>query len=118
MNTAKILGDDERYADDTSLSVLEKLPESAWGSLVECADEYLAVGDMPGLDCRLVSTRETLEDFLSARANHWQEPGTVEEITTEAGTRALHFERVQTRKGEQRKDIVVADFGDTRVVLL
>lgn len=118
MDTNKLFGDDARLLDETSLSVLEKLPESAWGSLVECTDEYLAVGDMPGLDCRLVSTRETLDDFLNARANHWQEPGRVEEITTEAGIKALHFQCLQTRKGEQRTDMVVIDFGETRISLL
>ena len=117
MNTAKILGEDERYADEASLSVLERLPDSAWGCLVECCEEKTGL-DQPGIDCRLVATSETLEDFVEAKKNHWCECGAVEEITTEAGTRALHFERVQTRKGEQRKDIVVADFGDTRVVLL
>ena len=117
MDTQKVLGDDERFADEGSLAVLERLPESAWQCLVECCEEKTSL-DQPGVDCRLVATSEELEHFVAARENHWRASGPVAEITTEAGTKALHFQSVQMRKGQQRKDIVVADFGDIRVVLV
>ena len=57
----------------------------------------------------LVFTRDTIADFAAARQNY-AEPGRVEEQTD----KTLHVERVQVRKGDARKTLLVIDFGSVR----
>ena len=70
--------------------------------------------DLDHEDCDVVQTAETLEDWISARAN-WAEAGTGGAGEYE-GIAYLFFEDARVAKGQQRKDICVVDCGDYRLV--
>jgi hypothetical protein len=60
----------------------------------------------------LVFTRDTLDDFRSARGNY-AEPGKVEKDTATV----WELSHAQTAKGQPRRSIMVVDFGEVRAAL-
>lgn len=62
-----------------------------------------------------VETRETIENFVEA-SNHYNEC-TREKFGEIAGFKFVAFSQVQPRKGDQRRQLSVIDFGDVRYAL-
>lgn len=62
-----------------------------------------------------VETRETIENFVEA-SNRYNEC-TREKFGEIAGFKFVAFARVQPRKGDQRRQLSVIDFGDVRYAL-
>lgn len=62
----------------------------------------------------LVFTRDTLGDFDSA-CNHYASCG-VPNYTMIAGLKTLCIPKAQPRKGDQRRDVYIIDFGTVRGV--
>jgi hypothetical protein len=62
-----------------------------------------------------VETRETIEHFVAA-SNSYNEC-TREKFGEIAGFKFVAFARVQVRKGDQRRELSVIDFGDVRYAL-
>lgn len=62
-------------------------------------------------------TRDTMSDFTAAREGY-AERGKMSRATApdEETTTALFFERVQTEKGQMRKDLIIVDCGEFRTV--
>ena len=66
-------------------------------------------------DYTVFSTAETLANFRSVRAR-WNKPGSMTESNL-GGVPALIFADVAAVKGQPRQDLIVADLGDTRIVI-
>lgn len=62
-----------------------------------------------------VETRETIDNFVEA-SNGYAEC-TREKFGEIAGFKFVAFAKVQVRKGDQRRQLSVIDFGDVRVAL-
>lgn len=63
----------------------------------------------------LVLTRETISDFMDARAN-WSLPGKVTKDATVDGRRVLVISSAQAMKGQPKHDLYIVDFGSVRTV--
>lgn len=62
-------------------------------------------------------TRDTIEDFLTARKTTWLQAGHLETGKTEiGGHNYIQIEDCQAVKGQPRTNILVVDFGHMRVV--
>lgn len=113
------LTENDQYLDENSAIVIEKLTDEQFNVLIAANDVFSGAypkgSSNPGIDCNLVRTAETLDDFDDARTNHWQECALREEVNI--GVPAIKYERVQTHKGRQRQNILIVDFGDFRVIL-
>jgi len=115
MKLSKMYDDgQEEYVDDDSAAALESLPESAWAHIVEAGKALTRGGDSPGIDFQVVTTRETIENFLDARRS-WNEMG--RRVDWQETPRVIIFEDMQALKGQWRASIAVIDFGDVRAVL-
>jgi hypothetical protein len=110
------LGDDAKYVGDDSAAAIESLPETAWAAMVEAIGEYNGEGSVPGIDCAVAVTHETIADFEKSRTNSWTEKGrrTDHEFS---GFKAVEYERFQLCRGGQRRHSIVIDLGDVRVSL-
>lgn len=112
---AEYLDDNARWMDESSAAVIEGLTDQQLEAIIE-ASEYFC-GSEPGIDCALVKTHETLDDFDASRANHWSERGGRDEIEL-SGFAGRAYERFQLFKGKPRQSMVVIDLGDYRVTLV
>jgi len=116
INLSRLLGQDAKYVGRNAAEALEGLPLAAWGALVEAVVDQNGAGSVPGIDCDVVKTHETLADFDSARVDAWSERGERAECSF-AGFPARLYERFQTFKGQQRRTVIVVDCGDARAAL-
>jgi hypothetical protein len=71
--------------------------------------------DLDDDECEVVKTGETIDHWIDARAN-WSERGEDAVINAYNGKPYAFFENAQVAKGQQRKDILVIDCGDHRLV--
>ncbi len=62
-----------------------------------------------------VETRETIENFVEASNSY--NSCTREKFSEIAGFKFVAFSEVQVRKGDQRRQLSVIDFGDVRYAL-
>ncbi|MEC9266689.1 MAG: hypothetical protein VX464_11570 [Pseudomonadota bacterium] len=118
MNTislSEVYGEDAIYVDDDSAAAIEGMPAAAWTALREACED-LTGGEDPGVDCRVSRTTETLDDFDASRSSYWSERGS-RAVCEFDGRKALRFDCIQMRRGEQRHDCIVIDLGDCRAVL-
>lgn len=69
-----------------------------------------------GWECKVVATRDTLEDFIASVRGYaeWTTPKT----GTIAGLPFLAFRSVQPRSGDTRRALSVLDMGDYRLALM
>lgn len=111
-----VLGEDADYVDDDSGAAIEGLPSEFWPALV-AGCRALTGGEMPGIDCEVARTRDTLADFDDGWRQVWSDRGPRTELSC-AGYRAVLYERCQMHKGEPRRSQVIIDFGDVRAALL
>ena len=116
INLSTVLGDDAKYVGEDSAAAIESLPESAWPAMAEAIGEHNGEGSVPGIDCAVAVTHETLADFENSRAASWTEKGSRAEHSF-AGFKAIEYDRFQLRRGEPRKHSIVIDLGDVRVAL-
>jgi hypothetical protein len=65
-------------------------------------------------ECSIVKTSETIDDWIASRSG-WQEAGEGD-VDEHDGRAYAYFENAQVAKGQQRKDILVIDCGDYRIV--
>ena len=71
--------------------------------------------DLNDDECEVVKTGETIGDWIDSMAN-WSERGEDTVIDAFNGKPYAFFENAQVAKGQQRKDILVIDCGDHRLV--
>ena len=71
--------------------------------------------DLDDDECELVKTSETIVDWVSSSAN-WSERGEPALLDSYNGKSYVYFENAQVAEGQQRKDILVIDCGDHRLV--
>lgn len=71
--------------------------------------------DLNDDECEVVKTSETIDNWIDARAN-WSERGEDAAIDAYNGKPYAFFENAQVGKGQQRKDILVIDCGEYRLV--
>lgn len=92
----------------TTLSneILAKLEEVTGGDFYD--SEY-------GFMYTVEETSDTLDDFVAASAK-WQESNKVE-FGEFAGFKFAYFGRVQVKKGDERDDLSVIDFGHIRMTV-
>ena len=74
-----------------------------------------------------VTTAETIDDFISSAAIHWNECGTHYRVLIPSwlasaddgndGFPAIYWPRMQMRKGDPRGPLSVVDFGDHRLAM-
>lgn len=95
---------------------LEQIADSDWPALLEGTDIVNMGATDPGIDCDVVITHETLDDFDASRLGRWREAGIRTEVEC-GGRKAVLFDKFQRHKGAQRETILVIDFGDKRVAL-
>jgi len=116
-----LYGDDEIYVrDEDDRAAICGLPADAWPAVLEATAELTGgtPGDqLPGIDCGIAKTHETINDFDAARSTYWSEPGTREEHMFD-GRRAVIYRRLQLRRGTSRIDQAVVDCGSCRAALL
>jgi hypothetical protein len=110
------LAENAAYIGEDSAAAISSLNDAEWPAVLEALDEFNSGGTDPGLDCAVTVTHETLADFDAARSDAWSERGSRSELTC-ASHPALHFERFQLHRGDQRKSSVVLDLSRIRVVL-
>jgi hypothetical protein len=116
MTKSEFLAENSQYIrSERLLSNLAQIPDDKWDIVVACVELANSGGTEPGLDCDVVITHETLEDFEASRKG-WRECASMKN-TKIAGHAALTFSGVQMYKGQSRRDFVVLDLGDIRVVL-
>jgi hypothetical protein len=89
--------------DDQIESIFDEL-----GSCANLNEEFGAVN--------VIFTRDTLDSFAEASKNYAEcnKP----RYESAEGYKALCLDRAQVRKGDQRRDVVVVDFGTVRAVVL
>ena len=63
-----------------------------------------------------VETHETIENFIES-SKGWAEKSTNMESGEIAGFKFVSWNKVQVRKGDQRRSLSVIDFGDIRFAL-
>ena len=110
------LTENAKWLSESSAVAIERIPAAAWPAVLEGV-EIVAGGKEPGIDCGIVVSHETLEDFDAARQNHWKNKGTRNARMIE-GLTCLHFERFQLRAGDTRRSQFVIDAGDLRICLI
>lgn len=83
-----------------------------------CGSADCEIDDVIGEDADVVETRDTIEDFFSARGRRLNRKGERPEVPYEQERTAFgivyRWENVQARPGARRGDLFVMDFGDTR----
>jgi len=112
MTIAEYLAENSAYIDEASLAVLEEVDQETFDRMCAMVANFGYNGD-PGIDCRVSITNGTVSDFDAARRESWAEKGTREE--TAAG---ISYFEVQTRKGEQRRNVAVMQWGDRVIALI
>ena len=114
---AQYLTKNGKYIRESSAAALEQISDVSWPAILAALNELSGGATDPGIDCDVVITHETLDDFEAARANHWSERGLRSEIDCN-GVPAVKYDRFQIRRGQPRRSQIVLDFGDKRVSLL
>ncbi|WP_321336541.1 hypothetical protein [Breoghania sp.] len=117
-HVAEYLDENGRYMDRASRAVVRSLNDAQFSVLFDAFNILTASGSEvePGIDCKLVRTAETLDDFDDARASQWHEKGNRIDYRPEIP--AVEYQQIQMQKGRPRQNISVADLGAFRVVLL
>ena len=103
------------YLGDAAVA-LSSIDDARWPAVLEALDELNCGGTDPGIDCEVVKTYETFDDFDDARKK-WAEKGSRSELEF-SGVKALKFERFQLFRGQPRRKQIVLDLGDFRLCLL
>lgn len=118
MNVAQLIGEEADGVDLDSLAALEQLPEHLWPALVGCCLANFACVEpaVPGIDCRVAVTHETVEDFDCSRTSVWSEAG-VRSVETYEGVEFVVFTDAQVRRGMRRQAIAVCRVGELTAVL-
>lgn len=116
MTKAEFIAENTDYLNDRILANLEQIPDEAWNVVVECVDLANSGGSEPGIDCDIAITHDTLDDFETARSEHWRECRRAT-ISTVGGFQVASYSGVQMHKGGQRRDIAIIDCGEIRVCL-
>jgi hypothetical protein len=98
------------------LAAIEQVSDAAWPALLAGIEELTGDTAEPGYNAEIVWTAETISDFDAARASYWAERGSRVEFNC-AGFPAVNFERLQLLRGQPRRNIVVVDLGDRRIML-
>ena len=62
-----------------------------------------------------VETQESIDDFVAASRNYAEATNPVHGII--AGFPFVAFRKIQVRRGDQRRELSVIDFGDRRVAI-
>ena len=114
MDMKLVAKDNVDYIDNDSLSALEQLDVEVYPALVAACVE-MGQAD-PGVDCKIATTHESLDDLENSRVNHWTECNSFDRLIL-AGLNAIAYYAVQIHRGEKRHDLVVVDCGDLRAVL-
>ena len=65
-------------------------------------------------ECEIVKTSETIDDWIASRSG-WREAGEGD-VGERDGRAYAYFEDAQVAKGQQRKDILIIDCGEYRIV--
>lgn len=99
--------------DEFSKANIEDLSDSDFLKVNEIFKKVTEEENNIGLNCRVVLTRDTLENFKEAQEKYWREKGSFEEIDKET----LFFKNFQPVKGQERKNCLVIDIGEKRVSL-
>ena len=110
------LDENANYIKAETASTIEKIPDAAWPHILEALDELSGGAREPGIDCDVIYTHESLEDFVHSRTTYWSEPGRLGRLTF-GGYAAMKFLRFQMRRGQPRGDMLVVDLGEFRVIL-
>ena len=116
MTKSEFIAENAAYLDDRILANLEQIPNEAWGAVVESVDLANAGGSEPGIDCDITITHDTIDDFETARREHWRECRRATMLTL-GGLKVANYLGVQMHKGDRRRDIAVVDCGKIRVCL-
>jgi hypothetical protein len=116
MTVQEYITANSRWLGERISANLAQVPDDKWPAIIAGLDALNAGGSDPGIDCDVVVTRETLEDFERSREQYWAERGTKKEAEL-AGCRSLLFDHFQRGRGEPRTSCLVIDIGDRRVVL-
>ena len=104
----------DKWLDDSDAAALDQITEADWPAVLAALAALKDASD-PGIDCSLVVTHETLDDFAAARGL-WSECGTQRDLEC-ADAPALHFDRAQMRRGQPRREFLVLDLGHCRLVM-
>jgi len=104
------------YIDDQSAAAISQVTDEQWPAVLAALDLYSGGATAPGIDCRVAVTRETLDDFDSARDNHWNERGRRAQHRID-GLDCRVYERFQIARGTERRDMTVLDLGVVRLSL-
>lgn len=103
------------YMTEASAAALSVLTDEQFKALT-AALEDMCGSDCLGVDCGIVKTHETFEDFENSRTQFWSEQGTREDGEF-YGVATVIYHRVQMAKGKPRQTFAVADCGDFRILL-
>ena len=106
INLVKQLGEAARYVDTDSADAIEAIDLASWKALVLGAEELNGDDSVPGLDCNIAVTKDSLGGWDSARSAHWRELGERSEFIFDEHP-AIKYEDIQMFKGQQRHDILV-----------
>ena len=108
--------ENEDYLGD-SAQALSYLDDSHWPSVLLALDHINTGAKDPGIDCELVITAETINDFDDARLNHWHEKGSRQEYDLN-GFKAVKYTKIQLRKNQPRINQIILDLGEKRLCLV
>lgn len=114
MTKTQYIEENADYINESSLAAIEGLNEAEFLALIETGSA--GYGEDPGIDNEIAKTAETLADFDNSRAISWHEKGKRTECVFN-GFAAIEYEDIQVAKGQQRRSIVVIDFGNIRSVV-
>ena len=106
INLVKQLGEAARYVDTDSADAIEAIDLASWKALELGAEELNGDDSVPGLDCNIAVTKDSLGGWDSARSEHWRELGERSEFIFDEHP-AIKYEDIQMFKGQQRQDILV-----------
>mgnify|MGYP003650032680 CR=1 FL=1 len=115
-STTEFISANENYLTEEGVSVLQGITDVEWPALLAALEVLNPGATDPGVDCVLVKTHETIDDFKKSRLTSWSERGSQTDHEL-PGFKAVEFHNLQMAKGKQRTSIVVLDLGDRRVVL-
>ena len=112
----ELLGDDARYVNSDSKIAIESFGLDGWAALLAGVIHLNGEDSIPGIDCEVCATRETLAEFDDSRARFWTDRGYARDLTI-AGRPAKHYQAFQMQRGQTRHDMLVVDLGDRRAAL-
>ena len=110
------LTENARYIDPDSAARIKGFTPAMWAACLAATLELTGAAE-PGIECRVVTTSETIADFDKSRREHWSERGSRETFEF-AGLPAVKFSDMQISRGRQRLTQIVIDAGDIRICLI